>query len=111
MRRFIDRPVWGLVLRVIPGHKSLVYRIEAQESHKSPEQVVFESLAETIGLSGEMFQQVVYISGRGFQIVAINRSEFDSPICIRDMANNKETNISLEELANLLENNSPSSVP
>lgn len=99
MRRFVDRPVWGLVLRVIPGQKALVYRLESHEpSEKSPAQMAFEYLAEKLGIPGELFEQDLEIGGRLCRVEAIDQLHSERPIRVRDVSKNEVRIISVDDL-------------
>jgi len=88
MRRFVDRPVWGLVLRVLPGEKALTYRMEViPYKDKTVEQVAFEYLSETAGVPSEMFGYEFVQQGARYQVEAICE-DGKKPIVARNLHSN-----------------------
>lgn len=86
MRRFVDRPVWGLVLRVLPGEKAMAYRLEAQEyDGKSADQIAFETLADRVGVPAEIFGSEFTGHDARYRVEAIRPTDEKRPILARDL--------------------------
>jgi hypothetical protein len=81
MRRFVDRPVWGLVLRVIPGQKALAYRLEPHApGEKTPAEVAFGALSEMVGVPSDLYGRL-FVSGSGvYRVDAIDRAMGNEPV-------------------------------
>lgn len=98
----LDRPLWGLVLRAIPGQKALVYRLEPHEpGGKDPAEVAFGALAPSIDLPAALFGQVLPRNGRPARIEAIDRSSATAPILARDLETGAQVALSLADVAAL----------
>ena len=91
MRRFVDRPVWGLVLRVIPGQKALVYKLEPHSpGEKTPQEIAFAALAGSMDLPEDLYGQIRYRHGRPGRIEAVDRKTPTTPIIVRDLETGEE---------------------
>lgn len=98
LQRFVDRPVWGLVLRATKGQKALSYRIAPYAMDgTSLEKARFEAMAETIGLKEGLFEEVINLPNGPCRIEQINRTLKEHPVIAYDLATGVERRLSVKD--------------
>ena len=99
LQRYLDRPLWGLVLRAIPGQKALSYRLAPHApGDKTPEAVAFAALAVSLDLPESLFGQLRRHNGRNWQIVAIDRKSQERPVIAREVGTGTKCALSRAEV-------------
>jgi hypothetical protein len=103
LQRFIDRPLWGLVLRVIPGQKALVYRLEPHAAGEaSPAQIAFEALSETVGVRPDLYGRLFKLHAGIYRVEAIDRTAGKGPVVAEHILTGERCIFSLEEIEDAL---------
>lgn len=103
MRRYVDRPVWGLVLRVIPGQKALAYRLEPHApGEKTPAEVAFEVLSEMVGVPSDLYGRH-FVTGSGvYRVEAIDRARGSEPVIAKHVVSGDRHAFSLAAIEGAL---------
>lgn len=103
MRRFADRPVWGIVLRVIPGQKALVYRLEPHAADEtSPAQIAFKALSETVGVPPDLYGRLFKLHAGIYRVEAIDRTAGKGPVVAKHIVTGERCIFSLTEVEDAL---------